>query len=36
MPLYRYLGGSNASLLPVPCMNVINGEGALITAMKPA
>jgi enolase len=25
MPLYRYLGGCNASLLPVPCMNVING-----------
>lgn len=25
MPLYRFLGGSNASLLPVPCMNVING-----------
>ncbi len=25
MPLYRYLGGANASLLPVPCMNVING-----------
>jgi enolase len=25
MPLYRYLGGSNASLLPIPCMNVING-----------
>jgi enolase len=25
MPLYRYLGGTNASLLPVPCMNVING-----------
>lgn len=24
-PLYRYLGGSNASLLPVPCLNVING-----------
>ena len=24
-PLYRYLGGTNASLLPVPCMNVING-----------
>jgi enolase len=24
-PLYRYLGGSNASLLPVLCMNVING-----------
>ncbi len=25
MPLYRYLGGVNASLLPVPCLNVING-----------
>ncbi len=25
LPLYRYLGGSNASLMPVPCMNVING-----------
>jgi enolase 1/2/3 len=25
MPLYRYLGGANASLLPVPCMNVLNG-----------
>ncbi len=25
LPLYRYLGGVNASSLPVPCMNVING-----------
>jgi enolase len=25
LPLYRYLGGSNAALLPVPCLNVING-----------
>ncbi len=25
LPLYRYIGGVNASLLPVPCMNVING-----------
>ena len=25
IPLYRYLGGVNASMLPVPCMNVING-----------
>ena len=25
LPLYRYLGGVNASLLPVPCMNIING-----------
>lgn len=24
-PLYRYLGGLNASLMPVPCMNIING-----------
>jgi len=25
LPLYRYFGGTNASLLPVPCMNIING-----------
>jgi len=25
LPLFRYLGGVNASLLPVPCMNVLNG-----------
>ncbi len=25
MPLYRYLGGANARVLPVPLMNVING-----------
>ncbi|WP_457639862.1 phosphopyruvate hydratase [Persephonella sp.] len=25
LPLYRYLGGTNAKLLPVPLMNVING-----------
>jgi enolase len=25
LPLYRYLGGADASLLPVPLMNVING-----------
>ena len=24
-PLYRYIGGSNACILPVPAMNVING-----------
>ena len=33
MPLYRYLGGAQASVLPVPMMNVVNGgkhaEGAL-------
>ena len=25
MPLYRYLGGTNARTLPVPMMNIING-----------
>src|SRR5262249_29597944 len=25
LPLYRYLGGTNAKYLPVPMMNVING-----------
>ena len=25
MPLYRYIGGANAKVLPTPCMNVING-----------
>jgi len=25
LPLYRYLGGANACVLPVPCMNVLNG-----------
>lgn len=25
MPLYRYLGGVNASTLPVPMMNILNG-----------
>ncbi|MEO1145587.1 MAG: phosphopyruvate hydratase [Cyanobacteria bacterium J06638_22] len=25
MPLYRYLGGDTATLLPVPCFNILNG-----------
>jgi len=25
MPLYRYVGGADAHVLPVPCMNVLNG-----------
>ncbi len=25
LPLYRYLGGSHATLLPVPLMNILNG-----------
>jgi enolase len=25
LPLYRYLGGDSATLLPVPCFNILNG-----------
>ena len=25
LPLYRYVGGTNAHILPVPMMNIING-----------
>ena len=25
LPLYRYLGGSNAHILPIPMMNILNG-----------
>ncbi len=25
LPLYKYLGGSNANRIPVPCMNILNG-----------
>ena len=25
LPLYRYVGGTNAHALPLPCMNVLNG-----------
>lgn len=25
IPLYRYIGGCNAKVLPVPMMNIING-----------
>src|SRR5210317_1153488 len=25
MPLYRYIGGSNANTLPIPMMNILNG-----------
>lgn len=25
LPLYAYLGGTGASLMPVPCMNILNG-----------
>ena len=26
LPLYRYVGGVNAHTLPVPMMNIINGD----------
>ena len=25
LPLYRYIGGSSARILPVPMMNIVNG-----------
>jgi enolase len=25
VPLYRYVGGANANVLPVPMMNILNG-----------
>ena len=25
VPLYRYIGGTNARVLPVPLMNILNG-----------
>ena len=25
LPLYRYIGGTNASILPIPMMNILNG-----------
>ena len=31
LPLYRYLGGMNACLLPVPMMNILNGGSTLTT-----
>lgn len=33
MPLYRYLGGTNAHLMPVPMMNVINGGAHAANAL---
>ncbi len=33
LPLFRYLGGSNAHTLPVPMMNIINGGAHADTAL---
>ena len=30
LPLYRYVGGVNGKVLPVPMMNVINGGACVI------
>jgi enolase len=34
-PLYRYLGGINASLLPVPMMNILNGGAHADNSVDP-
>jgi enolase len=34
-PLYRYLGGVNASLLPVPMMNILNGGAHADNSVDP-
>src|SRR6202048_2527593 len=33
LPLFRYLGGPNAHILPVPMMNIINGGAHADTAV---
>ncbi|MEX2262487.1 MAG: phosphopyruvate hydratase [Bryobacteraceae bacterium] len=35
MPLYRYLGGAAASLLPVPMMNILNGGAHADNSVDP-
>jgi len=35
MPLYRYLGGVSANLLPVPLMNIINGGAHADNSVDP-
>ncbi len=35
MPLYRYLGGVNASVLPVPMMNILNGGAHADNSVDP-
>jgi enolase len=35
LPLYRYLGGPNAHLLPLPLMNVVNGGAHAQNALEP-
>ncbi len=35
LPLYRYLGGANACLLPVPMMNILNGGAHADNSVDP-
>src|SRR5258708_6694861 len=35
LPLYRYVGGANAHVLPVPMMNVLNGGGPAHNHVQP-
>ncbi len=35
MPLYRYLGGVNANILPVPLMNILNGGAHADNSVDP-
>jgi enolase len=35
LPLYRYLGGVNASVLPVPMMNILNGGAHADNSVDP-
>ncbi len=35
MPLYRYLGGTNACILPVPMMNILNGGAHADNSLDP-
>jgi enolase len=35
MPLYRYLGGAGASLLPLPMMNILNGGAHADNSVDP-
>jgi enolase len=34
MPLYRYVGGVNANTLPIPLMNILNGDLIIKTMMN--
>ena len=34
-PLYRYIGGVNACLLPVPMMNILNGGAHADNSVDP-